>query len=204
MRKSIAVVSRAWSAARRGRSRRWARNSPGTSGFRRARFSADAPASAASLPYFSSAGPSIQMPNDDSGERAPIARHLLAQHLVLRGVQARRRHIASASPARSSPCRASARTRASALPRRRSRCGRPRNCPRRSSSAGAFRPGNWPRARRGRRGGIVRVRERRLSSAGFHPEVAKRDRCSLLGWTLAAAGRNSTALCDGRHRRRLC
>ena len=33
----------------------------------------------ASVPYFSSAGPSIQMPKLDSGERAPIGVHLLAQ-----------------------------------------------------------------------------------------------------------------------------
>ena len=77
-----------------------------------------------------------------------------ARSCALFADRGRRRHIPSANAARSSPCRASARTRRAAARRRIWRCGRPRTCRLRRSSACAFPAGNWPRARRGFHGGI--------------------------------------------------
>src|SRR5882724_3341764 len=75
----------------------------------------------------------------------------------------RRRHIPSASAARSSRGRASARTRCAAVRRRIWYCGRPRTYPPRRSWACASPAGNWPPARRGCRGEIFPDRAWRVS-----------------------------------------
>ena len=98
--------------------------------------------------------------NAERDQRLPRAdrRHLLAHDLGLLRHRGRRRHIPLANAARSSPCRASARTRRAAARKRIWRCGRPRTCRRPRSWACASPAGNWPRARRGFHGGIDRDR----------------------------------------------
>ena len=84
----VAACPRRGSAGRRGRSRRRARNSPGTSGSRRARSSADVPASGPRVPNLSSAGPSIEMPKRQERRPAAERRHFFAQRLGFGGRQA--------------------------------------------------------------------------------------------------------------------
>ena len=73
----VAAVLGARRPARPGPSRRWARNSPGTSGSRRARSSAGARASAPRCRTSAAPGPSIQMPKLVSGARQLERAHLL-------------------------------------------------------------------------------------------------------------------------------
>ncbi len=94
-----------------------------------------------------------QHPDAEARQRRTRAhlRHLGAQHLVLGSARGHRRHIPSASPARSSPCRACARTRCAAARRRISCCVRPRTRRRPRSPACASPAGSWLPARRASR-----------------------------------------------------
>jgi len=104
------------------------------------------------VPYFSRDGQSIQIPEVDSGERAPIAAISSRQHLGFAGTQPSAAHIPSASRDRYSPCRE--------IPLKRWRCGAdekvvfgpPQKVSSLRSSAVAFTAGNWTQPGRGFRG----------------------------------------------------
>ena len=75
----VVVDLGAWWRARPGRSRHWARSSPGTSGFRRARSAAGVALLLLGAVLAAAPGPSIQMPKLCSGARQSSARISCAQ-----------------------------------------------------------------------------------------------------------------------------